>query len=53
MPEYELNITINMKADSKTEAADRVKELFEDICPLDFSDDVDGNLFAEMGISYD
>ena len=48
-----MNIIITMKAESKTDAADVLRELFQDICPLDFSETVDGTLFAEMGISYD
>lgn len=53
MQEYEMNIVMRLQAESKTEAADIIKEMFQDISPLDFSEDVDGDLFAEMGISYD
>lgn len=53
MQDYEMNIVMRLQAESQTEAADIIKEMFEDICPLDFSEDVDGKLFAEMGISYD
>jgi len=53
MQEYEMNIVMTLKAESKMEAADIIKEMFQDISPLDFSEDVDGDLFAEMGISYD
>lgn len=53
MPEYEMQVTFTLKAESKIEAADILTEMFWDICKLDFSENVDGDLFAEIGIAYD
>jgi hypothetical protein len=54
MAHYQINIKLDVEASSKREAADFVKYLFADIGQdIDFSHDVDVDLFAEMGISYD
>lgn len=53
MTVYKINIVLDVEADSKSDAADFVKDLFADIGELDFSSELDTDLFAEMGISYD
>ena len=53
MTVYKINVVLDVEADSKADAADFIKDLFADIGELNFSDELDTDLFAEMGISYD
>ena len=53
MTKYKIDVTLDVEADSKADAADFIKDLFAGIGELDFSNQLDTELFAEMGISYD
>jgi hypothetical protein len=53
MDRYAVVLTISVEADSKIEALDRIKELFGDLAEIDISDEVNSDLFAELGVDYD
>lgn len=50
MPLYEMKLSLEIEADNKIEASDIIKELFEEIGIVNYSAEVDSELFAELGI---
>lgn len=50
---YAVALTIRVEADSKIEALDKIKELFSEMAEIDISNEVNSDLFAELGIEYD
>jgi len=50
---YSVSLTLRVEADSKIEALDRIKELFGEVAEIDISDEVNSDLFAELGVDYD
>lgn len=53
MPEYEMTMTIRIEADNKIQATDKLQELLGSVLPVDYSREVNGELFAELGVKYD
>lgn len=53
MPEYEMTMTLKIEADSKIEATDILQSILADVMPVDYSPEVNGELFAELGVKYD
>lgn len=53
MPEYEVKLLLNLTADSKIEVADMISDLMEEWGDIQYSAQVDNDLFEELGIRYD
>ena len=53
MAKYILDLTIEVEADSKIEALDKLKSGLSDHVLLELSDEVDYELFEELGVDYD
>lgn len=53
MGEYEVEMTFTVKADDKFEVVDIIKNALQDVCELQFEDEVNADLFKEMGIIYE
>lgn len=53
MTTYEIQLAIEVEADSKFDAFNRVRNALIDIAKLRLSSDVDAEMFAEIGIDYD
>jgi hypothetical protein len=53
MPEYEVKLTLTVNADSKIEVSDIIGELIDDWGDIQYSAQVDNDLFEELGVRYD
>jgi hypothetical protein len=53
MPTYSLILSMMMEADSKIEAMEILRERLGDSLEFSVSDEVDSDLFEELGIYYD
>lgn len=53
MDVYAVVLTVRVEANSKIEALDKIKETFGEMAEIDISDEVNSELFAELGIDYD
>jgi hypothetical protein len=53
MPEYEVKLLLNLKADNKIEVADIISAMLEDWGDIQYSAEVDNDLFEELGVRYD
>lgn len=50
MPLYEMKLSLEIEADNKIEASDIIKEMFQEVGILNYSAEVDSELFAELGV---
>jgi hypothetical protein len=53
MPIYSVRVTLDVFADSKTEAFDQIKDAFEQSeLLMRVSDTLDAEMFAELGVDF-
>ena len=53
MPEYEVKLTLTMNAKDKVEVADIISEMIDEWGDIQYSAQVDNDLFEELGVRYD
>jgi hypothetical protein len=53
MDTYAVVLTVRVEANSKIEALDKITDLFGDLAEIDISNEVNSDLFAELGVEYD
>lgn len=53
MSNWIMHMTIEVQADTKTEAVSKVKKIFDEFAEFDVSAEVDEELLNELGVTYD
>ena len=53
MPNYDINVSFLVKADSKIHAMEIIKEKLGTLIEVELEASVESDLFAELGVEYD